>query len=58
MKGLAACAKPFFNKSIFYLGQQQNNRAIKDHDLDEQQSRRFGFITESPFSFLININYH
>jgi hypothetical protein len=51
MKGLAACAKPFFNKSIFYLGQQQNNRAIKDHALDEQQFRKCTCITVSPFHF-------
>jgi hypothetical protein len=58
MKGTAACAVPFINKSIFYPSQQQNNRAIKAHDLDEQQFRVCSFITEDSFSFLIGINYH
>jgi hypothetical protein len=51
MEGTTACAVPFFSKSIFYLGQQQNNRAIKAHDLDEQQFRKCSFITGLLFIF-------
>jgi hypothetical protein len=51
MKGTAACAVPFINKSIFYPSQQQNNRAIKAPDLDEQQFRKCSFITGLLFIF-------